>query len=145
MTVSTAPQTPPRVAPRLLAPLLLGTGCFGFAAAWVLIAFARDRQCSWMALPAALDAVFLLRLARMPPGTARTALAVAGTALTIVLANWGIAAAQIGRAMGLLPWESLGKLGPSYAWTLAGLANPPAELLWLAGSLLLAGVASRWG
>ncbi|MFL6592712.1 MAG: hypothetical protein ACJ8GK_08420 [Luteimonas sp.] len=138
--------TPARATRRasLLATLLLVAGSVGFAAAWVLVAFARDRQCSWMALLAALDAVFLLRLARMPPGHARTLLAMGGTALTIVLANWGIAAAQIGRAMGLLPWESLGKLGPFYAWTLAGLANPPMDLWWLAASLVLAGLAARW-
>ena len=41
--------------------------------------------------------------------------------------------------MGLLPWESLGKLGPFYAWTLANLANPPVDLWWLAASLVLAG------
>ena len=143
MNASPAPP-PRRVAPQLLATLLLAAGCTGFAAAWVLVAFARDQQCSWMALLAALDAVFLLRLARMPSGRARTALAVIGTGSTILLANWGIAAAQIGRSMGLLPWESLGKLGPFYAWTLANLANPPAELGWLAASLVLAGLASRW-
>jgi hypothetical protein len=143
MTVPSAP-TAQRTTPSLLAILLLLAGCFGFAAAWVLVAFARDRQCSWMALLAALDAVFLLRLARMPAGATRSLLAVGGTLLTIVLANWGIAAAQIGRSMGLLPWESLGKLGPFYAWTLANLANPPVDLLWLAASLVLAAIAARW-
>ncbi|HZV23477.1 MAG TPA: hypothetical protein VFF93_06890 [Luteimonas sp.] len=142
MTVPSVPSTR-RTAPSLLAVLLLVAGCLGFAAAWVLVAFARDRQCSWMALLAALDAVFLLRMGRVPPGATRSLLAVAATALTIVLANWGIAAAQIGRAMGLLPWESIGKLGPFYAWTLANLANPPVELLWLAASLVLAALASR--
>jgi hypothetical protein len=143
MTVPAAP-TAQRTTPSLLAILLLLAGCFGFAAAWVLVAFARDRQCSWMALLAALDAVFLLRLARMPAGATRSLLAVGGTLLTIVLANWGIAAAQIGRSMGLLPWESLGKLGPFYAWTLANLANPPVDLLWLAASVVLAAIAARW-
>jgi hypothetical protein len=143
MTVPAAP-TAQRTTPSLLAILLLLAGCFGFAAAWVLVAFARDRQCSWMALLAALDAVFLLRLARMPAGATRSLLAVGGTLLTIVLANWGIAAAQIGRSMGLLQWESLGKLGPFYAWTLANLANPPVDLLWLAASVVLAAIAARW-
>jgi len=143
MTVPAAP-TAQRSAPPLLALLLLFAGCLGFAAAWVLVAFARDRQCSWMALLAALDAVFLLRLGRVPAGAVRSTLAIAATALTIILANWGIAAAQIGRAMGLLPWESIAKLGPFYAWTLASLANPPAELLWLAASLVVAAIASRW-
>ena len=87
-------------APSLLAPLLLAIGSIGFAAAWVLVAFARNQQCSWMALLAAIDAVLLLRLGRMPRGIARSLLAVAGTVATIVLANWGIAAAQIGRVDG---------------------------------------------
>jgi len=141
MTASPAPIV--RSATPWLAIFLLFAGCLGFAAAWVLVAFARDRQCSWMALLAALDAVFLLRLGRVPTGAMRSLLAVAGTALTIVLANWGIAAAQVGRSMGMLPWESIGKLGPSYAWTLANLANPPLELLWLAAALVLAAIASR--
>ena len=130
--------------PSLLAPLLLAIGSIGFAAAWVLVAFARNQQSSWMALLAAIDAVLMLRLGRMPRGIARTLLAVAGTMATIMLANWGIAAAQIGRVMGLLPWESIPKLGPFYAWTLANLANPATELSWLAASVVLAAIASRW-
>ena len=128
-----------RLASALLAPGLVALGSCGFAAAWILLAFARDRQCSWMAVFAAIDAVLLLRLARMPAGWLR----VAATALSIVLANWGIAAAQVGKAMGLLPWESALKLGPQYAWTLAGLANQPGDLAWLAAALLLAAIASR--
>jgi hypothetical protein len=123
-------------------PLLL-VGSFGFAAAWVLLAFARNQQCSWMAILAAVDAALLLRMARLPKTWRRPTLAVIATAATIVLANWGIAAAQIGRVMGLLPWESLTKLGPFYAWTLANLANPPADLLWLVASLVLAAIATR--
>ena len=144
MTAPPIDAVPPLVRrSRWFAPALLTVGSFGFAAAWVLVAFARDRQCSWMAMLAALDAVFLLRMAKMPSGWPRTMLAVTATALTIALANWGIAAAQIGRVMGLLPWESLTRLGPFYAWTLANLANPPIDLLWLASSLVLAAAASR--
>jgi hypothetical protein len=140
----TAPAAPiVRSTPSLLGMFLLIAGCIGFAAAWVLVAFARDRQSSWMALLGALDAVFLLRIGRVPAGATRSLLAIGGTVLTIVLANWGIAAAQIGRSMGLLPWESIAKLGPFYAWTLANLANPPVDLLWLAAALVLAAIASR--
>ena len=124
-------------------PLLLMLGSVGFAAAWVMLAVARDRQCSWMALLAAADAVLLLRLARMPGGWVRAGLAVLATAATIALANWGIAAAQMGRVMGLLPWESMTRLGPSFAWTLANLANPPVDLLWLGLALVLAAIAAR--
>ena len=127
----------------LFAPALVVLGSCGFAAAWILLAFARDRQSSWMAVFAAIDAVLLLRLVRMPAGPLRMLAAVAATSLSIVLANWGIAATQIGKLMGLLPWESAFKLGPRYAWTLAGLANQPADLAWLAAALLLAAIASR--
>lgn len=129
--------------PRWLALGLVLLGSFGFAAAWVLIAIARDRQCSWMAVLAALDAALLLRLSRMAPGWPRAGLGVLATVATILLANWGIAAAQMGRVMGLLPWESMTKLGPAFAWTLANLANPPTDLLWLAAALVLAAFASR--
>ncbi len=127
----------------LVPALLLLFGSLGFAAAWVLLAFARDQQCSWMALLAAIDAALLLRLARMPSGWSRAAAAVASTAATIALANWGIAAAQIGRTLGLLPWESLAKLGPAYAWTLIGLANHGPDLIWIGLSLLVAMVSAR--
>ncbi|MEO6263940.1 MAG: hypothetical protein ABIO58_03085 [Luteimonas sp.] len=128
---------------RWLAPALLAIGSFGFAAAWVLLALARDQQCSWMALLAAVDAVLLLRLARMPAGGLRAALAVLATAATIALANWGIAATQIGKVMGLLPWESLAKLGPVFAWTLIRLANHGTDLFWIGLSLLVAALAAR--
>ena len=128
---------------RWLGPAFALLGSFGFAAAWVLLAFARDSQCSWMAVFAAIDAVLLLRLARMPSGWPRSTLAVAATALAIALANWGIAAAQIGKVLGLLPWESLVKLGPSYAWTLASLANKPADIAWLLAALVFAAIAAR--
>lgn len=128
---------------RWLAPTLLLIGSFGFAAAWVLLALARDTQCSWMAVLAAIDAALLLRLARMSPSWARSALAMAATVLVIVLANWGIAAGQIGKVMGLLPWESLARLGPDYAWTLATLANRPTDLAWLCAALVVAVIAAR--
>lgn len=128
---------------RWLAPALLVLGSLGCAAAWILLALASDRQCNWMALLAALDAAFLLRLARMPAGRARMLLAILGTGATIAAANWGIAAGQMGWAMGLLPWESVLKLGPHHAWILASLANTPTDLAWLAAGLLLATIAAR--
>ena len=129
--------------PRWLAPALLSLGSFGFAAAWVLLAFAYNRQCSWMALLAACDAAVLVRLARAAPGWRRASLALGSTFATILLANWGIAAAQMGQVMGLLPWESMIRLGPSLAWTLAILANPPVDLWWLWMALVLAVVTAR--
>jgi len=123
---------------RWLAPALLVLGSLGCAAAWIPLALSTGRPCSWLALLAAIDAAFLLRLARMPAGAARPAMAVLGTAATIVLAYWGIIASQIARTVGVLPWESALKLGPHHAWTLAGLATAPVDLAWLGSGLVLA-------
>lgn len=142
MTSSIQDPAPPHGS-RLFAFLLLCLGSAGFAAAWVLLAYVRNQQCSWMAVLAALDAVLLLRLARVPSGWTRASLAVIATAAGIALANWGIAATQIGKMMGLLPWQSLNKLGLHYTWTLTTLANAPADLAWLAVALVVAFLAGR--
>lgn len=96
-----------------------------------------------MALLAALDAALLLRIGGMPPGARRATWAVAATAATILIANWGIVAAGIGRLVGLPPLESALKLGTGLAWTVAQLLNGPADLAWLVASLVVAAVAAR--
>ena len=136
------PSTPAQPSP-WFAILLVTLGSAGFAAAWVLLAYTRDQQSSWMAVLAALDAAVLLRMARMPAGWLRATLAVAATMASIVLANWGIAAAQIGKMMGLLPWQAMAKQGLDYSWTLATLANGPVDFAWLAAALVVALFAGR--
>ncbi len=126
-----------------LALLLLVLGCLGFAAAWSLYAGMQQAQSAWMATFAALDAAFMLRIGRMPSGWRRAAWALAGTLATIALANWCIAAIEIGRSMGLLPWNSLLKLGPAYATELTRLANGGVELAWYALALLVAVIVGR--
>jgi len=121
--------------------LLLATA--GIAAFWALVALVTGKQCSWIAMMAAGDAALILRMMRTPSGGVRAGMALASTALAIVLANWWIAAGQIGRSLGLMPWDSSLRLGPDYAWTLATLANHPADLAWLAVALLFAGIAGR--
>lgn len=128
---------------RGLALGLLLLGSAGAAAAWALLALSLDRQCGWMALVAAVDAVLLLRLARVPPGAVRALLAVAGMLLAIGLANWWIAGAEMGRQVGLLPWDAIPRLGPSHFLTLAGLANQSAEYAWYALAAALAAVFGR--
>ena len=127
----------------LLAMLLLVLGCLGFAAAWSLYAGMQQSQVAWMAPLAALDAVLMLRIGRMPGGWGRAAWALGGTLATIALANWCIAAIEIGRSMGLLPWDSLLKLGPAYASELTRLANGGVELTWYAVALAVAVIAGR--
>ncbi len=126
-----------------MATALLLLGSFGIAAAWILLADARGTQTSWMAVIAAFDAAWLLRLARARPGLVRALVGMAATVLAIVVANFGIVAAQLARPMGMLPWESALKLGPQHAYTLATLANSPVDLAWIGAAIVIAAVASR--
>ena len=130
-----------RLSPVAIGLLLLASA--GIAAAWALLSLVTGRQCSWMALVATVDAIVVLRLLRVRPGMARAVMALAATVLSVALANWWIAAGQIGRSLGLLPWDSSLRLGPDYAWTLATIANRPADLAWIVLSLLLAVIAGR--
>jgi hypothetical protein len=130
-----------RLSPVAIGLLLLAST--GIAAAWALLSLVTGRQCSWMALVAAADAIVVLRLLRVRPGMVRAGTAWAATALSVALANWWIAAGQIGRSLGLMPWDSSLRLGPDYAWTLATLANNPADVGWIAAALLLAAIAGR--
>ncbi len=127
--------------PALALGLLLVVS-LGFAAGWCLLAAALQSQVAWMAPLAALDAVVMLRLGRMRAGWQRPVWAVVATLATILLANWAIAALEIGRSMGLLPWESALRLGPAYAWELLRLANGPDELAWYAASVAVAAVGA---
>ncbi len=120
-------------------PLLLLLGSVTLAIAWLMVALATGSQAGWMAIAAAAEAAWMLRLGALPGGRTRIAVALLATLLIALAANWGIAAAYIGGPMGLAPWESALRLGPHLAWTLIGLANGTAEILWL-----LAGLAVAW-
>ena len=141
--MSAEPTMPASTYNARFAYVLLALGTAGSAAVWVLLALALDRQCSWMAVFAALDAALLLRLGGYRPGWPRALLAVVATIVTIVLANWGIAAGQMGSGMGMLPWESALKLGAAHAMTLTQLANQSVDLAWWWISLPVAAFAAR--
>ena len=125
--------------------LLLLVGSMGFAAIWILAARLLETQAAWLAPLGAVDAALMLRLGRMPSGWARMAWCLLATAAIIVLANWGITATEIGRSMGLLPWESALRLGPSYAWELIRLANGSFELAWYALAMAVAAASGLSG
>ncbi|KGQ19538.1 putative transmembrane protein [Lysobacter dokdonensis DS-58] len=120
---------------------LVGSG--GVAAAWVAVSMVTASQCGWMAVVAALDAAFLLRLARAPRGLARMAIGVGATILAVALAQWGIVSAHLSGMLGLGFADTMGKLGPSLAWTLTTLANSPADWAWIGAGLVVAAFASR--
>lgn len=128
---------------RWVAPVLLLLAGACVALAWVLLALYLQRSCGWMAITAALGCAMALRLGAVRPGWGRMATAVLATLALIVLVNWTVAATQIGFAMGLGPLDSALKLGADYAWTLAGLANGRADLVWLGISLPTAAMLSR--
>ena len=139
--MATLPRRPrnPTWWPWLL--LLLGTG--GFAAAWILVALQWSQQHSWMAVVGALDIAWMLRLGGWPRGIGRMVAAVVATMTMIALANFGIAAAEIGSGFGLLPWDSATKLGWTHAWTLAQVANSTLDVVLIGLALLAAALLSR--
>ena len=91
-----------------------------------------------LALLAALEAAWMLRLGGMPAGWPRPLLAVTATVAMIVAVQWLVASAHIGAQMGLAPWEAAPKMGAFYVWTLARLANTWLDVICLAAAPLLA-------
>ena len=138
MTESSTARGPGR--PVVFPLILLAVGCLGVAAAWVLLALYGNGQKGWMAVVAALDVACMLRLGGMRPGRTRAVLAVLATLAAVALANWGIAALQIGLPMGLDVWQSLSKPGPGYVWLLAGLANSAFDK----ACIVLAAAIAAW-
>lgn len=143
--MTAAPMLPAPVRPRAgaMSWLLLVLGAGGFAAVWILLALATNRQCSWMAVVGALDIAWMLRLGQWPRGRGRLAIGVLATALVVVAANWFITAAQLGGMLGYDPLMSALRLGPNLAWTLAQLVNSAADLAWIALALLVAVFTTR--
>jgi len=115
----------------------------GVAAVWAGVSLITRTQCAWMALVAALDAALLLRLATMPAGRVRVALALAVTLLTIVGANFLVASAQIGVSMGLRPVEAVSRMSLELAALHAQSNNGWIEAGWYALALVLAWRCAR--
>ncbi|QNN79374.1 hypothetical protein IAE60_08225 [Pseudoxanthomonas mexicana] len=126
---------------RWLVPLMLLLGGASLVLIWVTAALYLHRQAGWMALLAALDVIVVLRLAGMPAGAPRAALALVATAVICGMSLWGIVATQLGFALGLTPWDSALKLGLHHGWTLLMLAMTPLD--WIA--LALAPPVAAWG
>ena len=101
MTANNAPAAIP------LALVACLVAIFGVAAVWAGASVLLRGHHAWFAIVAALDAALLLSLANWPRSRARGAVAAGVTLLTILVAQYFIATAQIGVAMGLRPYESL--------------------------------------
>lgn len=122
----------------LLALFACVAGVLGVAAVWVAAAMLLGNAASWMALVAAVDAVLLLRLFGFPAGRSAAVLATLATLATFALANWLMAAAIIGRMMGLPMLASAGRLGFDHAWALSSMANGRPGFALLALALVVA-------
>lgn len=119
-------------------PTLLLLGSITLIVAWLLAALSTGTQAGWMAVLAALEAAWMLRLGTFRAGPLRAGIAIFTTLLIALAANWAIAAAYVGGPMGLTPWESALRMGPHFAWTLLSLANGLGELIWLSIAVLVA-------
>ncbi|MFI8717111.1 hypothetical protein ACIGHF_04395 [Stenotrophomonas sp. NPDC077464] len=132
---------PPTSAPArsyawLWPPLFL-LGVVTATLAWLVIALLSGRQAGWMAVLAALELGFMLRLGKLQAGPLRVGLTVGFTVLVALAANWAIASAYLGGSLGLDPWNSALRMGPFMAATLIQLANGVAEWLWLGVGLVV--------
>lgn len=136
-------SSPARPSRHWLWPPLLLLGSVTMALAWLTFALVTGSQGGWLAIIAALEAAWMLRLGELHGGKPRMCIAMLATLLIALAANWGIAAAWIGGPMGLTPWESALRMGPHLGWTLIGLANGPLEILCLGIGLLLAAWLAR--
>ncbi|SDQ44137.1 hypothetical protein SAMN05428982_1125 [Pseudoxanthomonas sp. CF385] len=128
---------------RWLVPVMLLLGGASLVLIWVTVALYLQRQAGWMALLAALDVIVVLRLAGMPAGKGRAALALLATVAICAVSLWSIVATQLGFAMGLTPWDSALKLGLHHAGTLLALATTPLDWIALAAAPALAAWWSR--
>jgi len=128
-----------RSARHWLLPLLaLAVGVLGMTAVWLAWYLGFRTPGGWLALVAALDMALMLRLAAAPPGPARAALAMVGTAAAIALAYWMMAATQMGLLLGLTPLESSQRLGPVLAGELVRHATSGWDIAWAVLALPLA-------
>lgn len=138
--MSTQPVRPASVP---LALAACAVAIVGVAAVWAGLSVIARSQCAWMGAVAALDAALLLRLASWPPGRSRVALALTVTVLTILAANFLVAAARIGVSMGLRPVEAVGRMSMELAALYAQSNTGWIEAAWYALALVLAWRGAR--
>lgn len=142
--MSTPPSSPhilPTVSFTSIALMLLGA--FGAAAIWVMVAFGFGMWSSALAFIATADLVLLLRLVRLRRGFWRGGQAALGTALAILLAQWWTLATMVGIQLGMMPWESIPKMGAGFALTLSQMSLQPMDPLIYASAVTLAWVLGR--
>ncbi len=106
-------------------------------ALWSAVALWFDAPAAWMAVIVAADGSVLLGLLRVAPGWGRTGWVLAFLGLTTSASLWVMAAAVVGPAFGLLPWESALRLGPVLFDVIATPWLEFANIVWLAAAVAL--------
>ena len=137
MTDKKAPAAVP------LALAACAVAILGVAAVWAGASVLLKGMGAGFAIVAALDAVLLLNLANWPRGTRRATVAVTVTLLTILVAQYFVATANIGVVMGLRPYESLPLMSLDLAWLYAVNNTGPFEWACYAIALAVAWAMAR--
>jgi hypothetical protein len=132
-----------RPTPRWLAFAACFVAIVGVSAVWAGVSLILAGICAWIAVLAALDAALLLRLASWPSGSGRAALALAVTLATVLVANYFVASAQIGRVMGLRPVEAVTRMSLDLAALYAQSNFGPIEAAWYAAAAVVAWLSAR--
>ena len=137
------PAAHPRRTSWWLPAFALAAGVLGMAALWLAASLWLGGYVGWMAGVAAVDMALMLRLSGAPAGRPRAGLAVLGTLASAGFGACLVAAADMGRVVGLAPWESATRLGTVLAWELVRHGVAAWDVLFLAGACVLAWRLSR--
>lgn len=135
-------STPP-AATLWFALLACAVAVVGVAAVWAGMSLVTRSLCGWMAVIAALDAALLLRLANWPGGRGRALAALAVVVLTVLVAAYFVATAQIGRTLGLRPFEALPRMSLELAALYLRSNAGWVEALWSLSATAVAWRAAR--
>ena len=98
---------------------------------WVSINLHNGKINGWMALPTALDAVLLLRLAGTRRGISGQIMATLTILSAAGIAVWITVGTRIGRVMGMSPSDSLQRMDPMLAFEVTREAATTWDWLWL--------------
>jgi vitamin B12 transport system permease protein len=125
---------------------LFSAAMLGLAAgaAWMVVALYSRHPLPWLAVPIGVALAWVIRAGVRQPGTGAMLLAVGATGLSALYVNLLIAGVKIAGNLGLDLIEALRTAGFAMLWQLARMGLTPADLIWTAVAMVLAGwLASR--
>jgi hypothetical protein len=116
--------------------------CVG--AVWPVVAVLSRSDAPWMALVAAVVAVFSVGMFALQAAWLRVALALALTAISVVYAQYLLAAAVVTGIMGLPFRDVVASIGPEMACALACTRATPTAAALILGALIAAALGAYW-